>query len=335
MWLAAFGVGENMTKDSVLAILAREKTYISGEEMSRRIGVSRAAINSAVKALRSDGYEIDSVTNKGYLLQEGPDRLSAGSVGAYLTEERMKTVLVVDKVDSTNKLLREMAYNGAPDGQIVIADEQTTGRGRMGRSFFSPKDKGIYFSYLLKPDMAPSDAVTLTAWTAVAILQAISRVTGFTPGIKWVNDLVSNGRKLCGILTEMSVESETGRIDNIIIGIGINVNNGEEDFSEDIKDIATSIFLEAGVKTSRAALAAAMAEEMDRLRAAWPGARDEYLKAYRAHNITCGRPINVISGGTVRPAEALMINDDFSLKVKFSDGSVSDLSNGEVSLKLL
>ena len=247
----------------------------------------------------------------------------------------MKTVLVVDKVDSTNKLLREMAYNGAPDGQIVIADEQTTGRGRMGRSFFSPKDKGIYFSYLLKPDMAPSDAVTLTAWTAVAILQAISRVTGFTPGIKWVNDLVSNGRKLCGILTEMSVESETGRIDNIIIGIGINVNNSEEDFSEDIKDIATSIFLEAGVKTSRAALAAAMAEEMDHLRAAWPGARDEYLKAYRAHNITCGRPVNVISGGTVRPAEALMINDDFSLKVKFSDGSVSDLSSGEVSLKVL
>ena len=324
-----------MTKDSVLAILAREKTYISGEDMSRRIGVSRAAVNAAVKALKAEGYDIDSVTNKGYLLKEGPDRLSTGSVGAYLTEERMKTVLVVDKVDSTNKLLREMAYNGAPDGQIVIADEQTTGRGRMGRSFFSPKDKGIYFSYLLKPDMAPGDAVTLTAWTAVAISRAISRVSGFTPGIKWVNDLVSQGRKLSGILTEMSIESETGRIDSIIIGIGVNVNNGEEDFSDDIRDIATSLYLETGRKTSRAALAAAMTEEMDRLRAAWPGARTEYLEAYRDHDITCGRQVNVISGSKVRPAEAIRINDDFSLKVKFSDGSVEDLSSGEVSLRVL
>ena len=324
-----------MTKDSVLAILAREESYISGEDISRKIGVSRAAVNAAVKALRSEGYDIDSVTNKGYLLKGGPDRLSAGSVGAYLTEERMNTIQVADKVDSTNKVLRELAFHGAPSGQVVIADEQTTGRGRRGRSFFSPKDKGIYFSYLLKPDMAPADAVTLTAWTAVAVLRGISRVTGFTPGIKWVNDLVSNGRKLCGILTEMSIESETCRIESIIIGIGINVNNGEEDFSEEIRDIATSIILETGVKTSRAALAAAITEEMDRLRAAWPGARGEYLEAYRAHDITCGRQVNVISGAAARPAEALAINDDFSLKVKFSDGSVEDLSSGEVSLKVL
>ena len=324
-----------MTKDKVLAILMRQKTYISGEEISRRIGVSRAAVNTAVKALRSEGYEIDSVTNKGYLFVSGPDLLSEGTVGALVGDERMDRVLVLDTTDSTNKLLREMAFHGAVQGQVVIANEQTMGRGRMGRSFFSPKDKGIYFSYLLKPDTAPKDAVTLTAWTAVSVVRAISKVSGFTPGIKWVNDLVSNGRKLCGILTEMSIESETGRIDSIIIGIGININNESSDFSDDIKDIATSIFLESGKKISRAELACATIQEMDKLASSWPDGRDEYLEAYRKYDITSGRDVNIISGGNIRPAKAISINDDFSLKIQNSEGKTEDLSSGEVSLRII
>ncbi len=324
-----------MTKDKVLAILARSKDHVSGEEISNIIGLSRAAVNAAVKALRSDGYEIDSVTNKGYKLKGGPDLLSTGAVGAYLEPDRMDRVLVLDQTDSTNKVLREMAFDGAPGGQVVIANEQTMGRGRMGRSFFSPSGKGIYFSYLLRPDVAPQDAVTLTAWTGVAMVRAIERVAGFSPGIKWVNDLVSNGRKLCGILTEMSIESETGRINSIIIGIGINVNNDASDFPDDIKNIATSIELETGSSVSRAELVASMVEEMDKLASEWPESSDEYLDLYRSYNITCGRDVDVISGGTVRPAKALSINDDFSLKVKFPDGTVSDLSSGEVSLKLI
>ncbi len=322
-----------MTKDKVLAILAKENSFISGEEISRRIGVSRAAVNAAVKSLKTDGYDIESVTNKGYLFKGGPDLLTSGSIGAFLDEERMERVLVLDKVGSTNKRLREMAYDGASNGQIVIANEQTMGRGRMGRSFFSPKDKGIYYSYLIKSDAAPQDAVTLTAWTAVSMVRAIERVTGFVPGIKWVNDLVSRGRKLCGILTEMSIESETGRIDSIIIGIGININNDSSDFPEEISNIATSIALESGKHISRAELAAAMTDELDRLVSSWPDARDEYLEAYRANDITCGHEVNVISGGTFRSAVALSINDDFSLKVKFSDGRIENLSSGEVSLK--
>ena len=324
-----------MTKDKVLAILARSKDHVSGEEISNIIGLSRAAVNAAVKALRSDGYEIDSATNKGYKLKGGPDRLSTGAVGAYLEPDRMDRVLVLDQTDSTNKVLREMAFDGAPGGQVVIANEQTMGRGRMGRSFFSPSGKGIYFSYLLRPDVAPQDAVTLTAWTGVAMVRAIERVAGFSPGIKWVNDLVSNGRKLCGILTEMSIESETGRINSIIIGIGINVNNDASDFPDEIKDIATSIKLETGSSVSRAELVASMVEEMDKLASEWPEASDKYLDLYRSYNITCGRDVDVISGGTIRPAKALSINDDFSLKVKFPDGTVSDLSSGEVSLKLI
>ncbi len=323
-----------MTKDKVLAILARKNDYISGEEISNMIGLSRAAVNAAVKALRSDGYDIDSVTNKGYMLKGGPDLMSAGAVGAYLDPERMDHVLILEKTNSTNKLLREMAFECSPGCQVVIANEQDAGRGRMGRNFFSPKDNGIYLSYLMRPDVPPQDAATLTAWTAVAMVRAIENVSGFRPSIKWVNDLMHRGHKLCGILTEMSIESETGRIDSIIIGIGINVNNEASEFPEDIKDIATSIFLETGKKSSRSLLAASMIKELDKLASDWPEARDEYLESYRNSNITCGREVSVISGGKVRPAETIMINDDFSLKVKYQDGTYDDLASGEVSLKL-
>ena len=323
-----------MTKDMVLAILAREKTYISGEEISRTIGVSRAAVNAAVKALRAEGYEIESVTNKGYCLIYGPNKLSMGSVEAFLGSERMQKVVILDRVDSTNKYLKDMAFSGAQDGQVVIADEQTMGRGRMGRNFKKKKNKGLYFSYLIKPDIASADAVSITAWAAVATLRAISRVTGFTPGIKWVNDLVANCRKLCGILTETSIESETGRIDYIIIGIGININNEASDFPKEIKDIATSIALEIGHEVSRAEIAAALVEELDIMRSDWPHNKAAYLKAYRDYDITCGRKVNVISGDKIISAKAISINEDFSLKVKYSNGRTADVSSGEVSLKL-
>ena len=323
-----------MTKDIVLAILAREKKYISGEEISRTIGVSRAAVNAAVKSLRSEGYVIDSVTNRGYFLKGGPNKLSMGEVEAFLGPERMKKVTVLDRVDSTNKHLKEMAFNGADDGHVVIADEQSMGRGRMGRSFFSPRNKGLYFSYLIKPNMEASDAVSITAWTAVATVRAIERASGLTPGIKWVNDLVVNGRKLCGILTEMSIESETGRIDSIIIGIGININNKASDFPKEIKGIATSIALEVGHEVSRAELASYLVEELDRMRAEWPHDKASYLAAYRDGDITCGREVKVISAGNTASAKAIGINDDFSLRVKYRNGKTADLSSGEVSLKL-
>ncbi len=323
------------TADRVLAILAREKEYVSGEDISSRIGLSRAAVNAAVKTLRTAGYEIDSVTNKGYRLVSGPDLLNLGSIGAYLSDERLESIAVLDRTDSTNKVLREMAFDGAPAGQTVIANEQTAGRGRLGRSFFSPGDNGIYLSYLLRPDVAPSEAVSLTAWTAAAMVRAIKKVTGTAPGIKWVNDLYMNGKKICGILTEMSVESETGRIDSIVIGIGINANTAPGDFPDDIREIASSIAAETGNRVSRISLAAAMIEELDKLKADWPHKKDDYLEAYRQYDITCGRDINVISGGSVRPATAVSINDDFSLKVKYPGGKTEDLSSGEVSLKLL
>ena len=250
-------------------------------------------------------------------------------------KERMEKVLVLDQTNSTNNLLKKMAAEGASCGQVVIADEQTGGRGRLGRSFFSPKGKGIYLSYLMKPEAAPSDAVSLTAWTASAMAMAVEAACGTAPGIKWVNDLYMNGKKICGILTEMVINDPSDGIDSIIIGIGINVNNDPSDFPEDISGIASSIAIETGKQVSRSELAACMIRELDRMAEVWPENKAEYLSTYRALDITCGREVNVTSGGKLRPATVLQINDDFSLKVKFSDGEIGDLSSGEISLKLI
>lgn len=184
-----------MTKDAVLAILRKENDYISGEHISRLLGVSRAAVNTAVKALRADGYEISSSTNKGYHLDAVPNSISAQELAAYLDEARMQTVECLASVDSTNNRLRELALAGAPNGQVVLANEQTQGKGRRGRAFASPQDNGIYLSILFHPDTLPTDIVEITAWTAVATNNAIEEVCGVRAGIKWVNDLVIDRKK--------------------------------------------------------------------------------------------------------------------------------------------
>ncbi|MCM1399998.1 MAG: biotin--[acetyl-CoA-carboxylase] ligase [Clostridium sp.] len=325
-----------MTKDKVLAILKQNDDYVSGEKISSVLGVSRMAVSSAVKSLRNDGYNIISVTNKGYLLQENPqiDKLTIGELMAYLPEERLERVLCLDTVSSTNTKLRELAFDNAPSGYVVIANQQTSGRGRRGRSFVSPKDTGIYMSILLRPDCLPHECPTITAWTAVSVCNAIERVTGISPSIKWVNDLLLNNKKICGILSELSVESEGGHVQHIIVGIGINTNEASEDFPDDIKDIATSIYAETGKKTTRAQLVAEVINELDKMMEHWPKERDQYLEQYRKLNITTGREIQVLSANAGKNAKALEINEDFSLKVMYEDGTIADIASGEVSTRL-
>ncbi len=325
-----------MTRDKVLAILKQNNDYVSGEKISAGLGVSRMAVSQAVKSLRNDGYNIISVTNKGYLLQENPqiDKLTIGELMTYLPEERIEQILCLDTIDSTNTKLRELAFDNAPTGYVVIANQQTNGRGRRGRSFVSPKDTGIYMSILLRPDCLPHECPTITAWTAVSVCNAIEKVTGISPSIKWVNDLLINNKKICGILSELSVESEGGHVQHIIVGIGINTNEESEDFPDEIKNIATSIYAETGKKTTRAQLAAEIINELDAMMKDWPHERDRYLKQYRKLNITTGKDIKVISGNSGKNAKALEINKDFSLKVMYEDGTIADISSGEVSTKL-
>ena len=330
-----------MLKDLVLTSLLQAEGFLSGASVSRDLQVSRAAVNQAVKALRADGYEIESVTNRGYRLISGPDRITCGSLQALLGEERMERILCYDSTDSTNRRLQEAVLEGrAPHGLIAVANEQTAGRGRLGRSFASPQDLGIYMSVLFRPevfgDASPSSSWTaLTSWTAVAVCRAIETVYDVQPGIKWVNDLYLGGKKICGILTLMDLESESGLIRDIIIGIGVNVQETEDDFPEDIRDIAGSLYQQTGKRTDRSILAAEMIRQLDRLCEDWtdPDAAGVYLDAYRRRSLVIGRPVSVITPKTSKKATAESIGDDFSLHVRYADGTEEDLRGGEISIR--
>lgn len=324
-----------MTKDHVLAILRNAETYVSGEIISNQLGITRSAVNLAVKTLRQEGYQISSSTNKGYLLETNKDLdlLTVGELLAILPKSRMETVICLDSTDSTNNELRKMAFECAASGTVVIANAQSDGRGRRGRTFVSPKNTGIYFSILFRPNCNPPECTTITAWTAVAVARAIYHVTNIHPSIKWVNDLFLNNKKICGILSEMSVENESDHVQHIIIGIGINVNQPASAFPEELQDIATSIYAETGQKISRAKLAAALIKEMDKMFTDWPAASKAYLKDYRKYNLTTKESMAIVSGNKQIPITVLGINEDFSLKVQYKDGRVENLSSGEVSVK--
>ena len=322
-----------MLRDEVLTILKSAPGDLSGEEISRRLGVTRMAVSHAVKALRAEGYVIESATNRGYRMVSGADRLTAGELYAHLPKARRETVRCFDEIDSTNTYLKREAMNGAPHGLCAVANAQTAGRGRSGRGFVSEPDCGVYLSVLLRPYCAPERAMTLTAHAAVAVCRAIRSVTGASPAIKWTNDVLLNGRKVCGILTEITLEAETGLIDSVVIGVGVNVNNAPEDFPPELRGVAGSVFSETGEKTDRACLAAALILALDEVSAVWAADPRACLEEYRALCVTTGREVRVLRGDTVRHAFALEITDDFALRVRFDDGTEEDLNAGEVSVR--
>ena len=387
------------TKDHVLATLISATEPVSGEALGTRLGVSRAAVNAAIGALRDDGYEIASAPRRGYELLNAPDRLGLGEIAAYFTSpkngfrdgnalitfpfegkvspkvtdevsvevsDRFNRILVLDEIDSTNRLLMQMAGEGAPDRQVIIADHQSAGRGRLGRVFSSPAGMGVYLSYLIKPDgrLGAAAWTAVTSWTAVAVSDAIERVTGLRPAIKWVNDLylpesaqsgagkpttrtginpagkrsahadINPGRKICGILTQMDMDAESGEVRSIVIGIGVNVNERKSDFNKEIRDIAGSLRMATGERVNRAHLAAEMIRALDTMYDAWPEEHERYLRDYREASILPGKKINVISGNVTRKAMALSVGEDFSLKVRYEDGKTESLTGGEVSIRM-
>ena len=321
----------HMTKDLVYSILFSAGGCVSGESISRALGVSRAAVNAAVQALRQEGYEIRSSTRTGYTLLSSPDRLCEGELLARLGAERMAAVVCLDSVDSTNDYLKTLAQNGAPAGTVVVANGQTAGRGRLGRSFLSPRDEGVFLSVLLRPACAAEAVPQLTAWTAAAMCRALESASETKPGIKWVNDLVLNGRKLGGILTELSVEGESGYVQYVVAGIGINV--GQESFPAELAEIATSLFLETGRRVSRCELAAAMIRELDALRRDFPREKAAYLDAYRRSCVTTGRAVTYTENGQPRSGRAAFIDEDFGLVVQTPGGGTKTLRSGEASVR--
>ena len=336
MWYIAlipFMEAQTMLRDEVLMILKQQESDLSGEEISRRLGVTRMAVSNAVKALRKEGYVIDSATNRGYRLRKSPNKLSAGDLFAHLPVSRQSTVRCFDLIDSTNSYLKREAVNGGRNGLVAVANEQTAGRGRSGRSFFSAADCGIYLSILLRPHCEPQKTMTLTAHAAAAVCEAIERACGVETEIKWTNDVVLNGKKLCGILTEITLEGESGLVDSVVIGIGLNVNYKREDFPEALRNIAGSLFSETGLRADRAKLAAEIILALDRMREAWNQNPKAYLDAYRKRCSTTGKEVRVLHGESVRDAFALEITDDFALRVRYDDGAEEILNSGEVSVR--
>lgn len=323
-----------MSRESILSILKQHAgQYCSGEDISRTLGISRAAVSKAVAALRREGYVIQSVTNRGYRLTEGPDRLSEGTIRPWLRARTLGGSLIcLDQVDSTNNLLKRMALEGAAEGTVAVADQQTAGRGRLGRSFQSPPDTGIYLSFLLRPQTSPEQAVNLTACAAVAMCDAVEAACGLRPQIKWTNDILLARRKICGILTEMSVEGETGALQYIVLGIGVNVNQALDDFPEELRDLAGSVAMAAGHPIDRGRLAAEIIKAVDAMYAGWKaGIRN--AAQYRADCATLGRQVRLIRGGLERTAFAEDVDDQFGLVVRYEDGTRETVISGEVSVR--
>lgn len=322
-----------MTKDQVLLLLKQAEDYISGETMSKEIGVSRAAIHTAVNKLRKEGYQIVSATNKGYRLENTVDKLTKGEIASFLTKERDGEIICYESTDSTNNRLKELAQNGAKAGTVAIANEQTAGKGRLGRTFQSDKNTGIYLSMLMKPQGELEHISEITAWVAVCVSKAIEKIVGIATGIKWVNDVVLNGKKVCGILTELSVEGESGRIQHLIVGIGLNVHNKIEDFPEEIREKASSIDEQSGKYVNRAQLAAAVIEELDTMFAQWPKGKEGYLDYYRTHCVTTKKQVRLLRGKEERLGYAEGVTENFHLQVRYEDGTREEVSSGEVSVR--
>lgn len=314
------------------ALQAAEGAYLSGQELSRTLGISRAAVWKAVEVLRRQGYDIEARTGRGYRLVGVPDLLTQETVERYLIRPR-DNFRVLSETDSTNSACRRLALEGAPDGTVVLADCQTAGRGRRGRSFQSPAGKGLFFSILWRPDCAPEQLLPLTALSAVAVCRAIRQVCGAQAQIKWPNDLVLSGRKLAGILTEMALEGESGHVSHVVVGIGVNVHQRLTDFDGEVAQIATSLDLALEGSVCRAQLAAALLEEMDILRREVLFAPEKWLAEYRAACLNIGKTVQLIWGEEREPAQALAVDDRYGLVVRHRDGRVETLRSGEVSVR--
>lgn len=327
-----------MSRNDVLIQLRREAGFLSGQELSRRLGLSRAAVWKAVDALRREGYEIEARTGLGYRLIASPDALTVPEIRSFLRETAVvgRELYCFDELDSTNNYLKTLAQSGAPDGTAVTADSQTAGRGRMDRSFQSPKGQGIYLSVLLRPALLPDRLPPVTALAGVAVCAAVERVCGVRPKLKWPNDPVLNGRKLCGILTEAALEAETRRLQSMVLGIGINVGQKPEDFSPEVREMATSLLQALGRPVSRPRLAATLLEELDQVYAALrEGSLSACLADYRRDCINLGKTVQLIpfGGGQRETARAVGIDEEFNLVVRDADGRERTIHSGEVSVR--
>lgn len=318
------------TKDKVLKILEENRQiHISGEAIANTLGVSRTAVWKAIKTLKADGHNISSITNKGYKLDEKSDKLDKWAIVNYLNPElRDIDIRVYDTIDSTNtEAKRLLSSEKLSNFTILVSDEQTSGRGRHGKTFKSPKGTGVYFSIIFLPTDKFSynsfDLVTIKA--AVSIVNAIKKNTDKTPEIKWVNDIFLNHKKICGILTEADTDFESKKVRSIITGIGINFTT---EFTDELSPIAGSL---SAKNILRSELVAKIINEF--YHAIYFSSDADILSDYKSHSLLLGREVNFELNGVKYEAVAEDINDNGNLVVRTTDNEIMSLSSGEVSVK--
>jgi BirA family biotin operon repressor/biotin-[acetyl-CoA-carboxylase] ligase len=319
--------------EEVADLLKESGRYLSGEEMASRIGVTRAAIWKSVGLLKREGYVIESSPSKGYKLISPPDLCvhDLKKVLAALSGRIGQELFFVDRAASTNTLAMEMAAKGCPEGTVVIADSQTDGKGRLGRTWISPPGINLYMSIVVRPDILPGDATVLTLLSAVACASAIRESCGVPVSIKWPNDILAGSLKIAGILTE--IRADMDRISYAVIGIGINVNLSEKDMPEEIRKTATSILIETGNTFPRTELAAALIKEIDR----WyglllGGGKDGITGRWLELSSTIGRHVRVAVGDRIFEGTADGIDGEGLLIVRMADDSFRKFSAGDVTI---
>ncbi len=320
-------------KDAVLQALEQARgARLSGGRLAEQLGVSRAAVHKAIGALRSDGLAIDGVPGEGYRLAPEDDSLTAAGIAALLDTGFVgRDMLAVPSLSSTNTVLKER-YLDRPHGFVLLAGEQTGGRGRLGRSFASPAGTGVYLTILLHPTLPLAHIQFVTIAAAVAVAEAIEQAAGFAPQIKWVNDVLMEGRKLCGILTEAMIEGETGTVSSLVVGIGVNLRPNPE-WPEEVRAVAGAIS-EFGTVPRRAELAAAILSRFERTYSLLEqGQEAELLERYRSRLCCIGKPVTVISPTAKYQAECIGLDENGHLLVRDGSGQEHTLSSGEISIR--
>jgi BirA family biotin operon repressor/biotin-[acetyl-CoA-carboxylase] ligase len=324
-----------MTTDAkILSALRANPSGVSGAQLAEQLGISRAAIWARIEELRQVGYEIEAGPHFGYRLVSSPDALHADDLLARLGKTKVigRDIQVFEQTTSTNDVMEKLARDGVKEGVAVFAESQTKGRGRLGRKWISPAHKGLWFSILLRPDLRPQETTQLTVASAIALRRAVKSVTGLSPEIKWPNDLLIGGKKVAGILTELSAEVDHVR--HIILGIGVDVNQDAAEFPVELRKTATSLRIEAGEEICRAELAVEILRELDFDYARiGSGKFSAVADEWEAACATIGRNVSVQTGVQKIRGRAEALDDDGALLVRTEHGHLERIIGGDVTLE--
>jgi len=323
-----------MTDEEILQLLRESPSaFLSGEEISHRLKVSRTAVWKRITHLRALGYEIEASTRSGYRLVNSPDLLAPWEVQPLLKTKKMgRKIHYFQTLDSTNSKAYQLALNGAEEGEVVITESQEKGRGRLERQWFSPPFLNLYLSVILRPKIPPHQASLITLMAAVAAADAIQKFSGFLPLIKWPNDILLRDRKVAGLLNE--IHSETDRIHFVILGIGVNLNMGEKMFPKEIRPMATSLMIETRQTISRKAFLQSLLLQLEKWYAIFlKQGSTVILKAWRDRAQIKGRRVKVISFGEIWVGMAVDVDSDGALILETEDGRRKRVVAGDIEYK--